>query len=57
MINMELKKLKEQVVWDNVGNTDSRFKAALRIDSLLNNQMSEVRRNTRKIFSKPGLKK
>jgi hypothetical protein len=28
---------KEQVVWDNVGNTNSRFKAALRIDSLLNN--------------------
>jgi hypothetical protein len=28
---------KEQVVWDNGGNTDSRFKAALRIDSLLNN--------------------
>jgi hypothetical protein len=32
---MDLKKLKEQVVWDNGGNTDSRFKAALRIDSLL----------------------
>lgn len=28
---------KEQPVWDNGGNTDSRFKAALRIDSLLNN--------------------
>jgi hypothetical protein len=28
---------KEQVVWDNGGNTDSRFKAALRIDGLLNN--------------------
>jgi hypothetical protein len=28
---------KEQAVWDNGGNTDSRFKAALRIDGLLNN--------------------
>jgi hypothetical protein len=28
---------KEQIVWDNGGNTDSRFKAALRIDGLLNN--------------------
>jgi hypothetical protein len=28
---------KEQVVWGNEGNTDSRFKAALRIDNLLNN--------------------
>jgi hypothetical protein len=28
---------KEQAVWNNGGNTDSRFKAALRIDGLLNN--------------------
>jgi hypothetical protein len=28
---------KEQAVWNKGGNTDSRFKAALRIDSLLNN--------------------
>jgi hypothetical protein len=28
---------KEQPVWDNGGNTDSRFKTALRIDGLLNN--------------------
>ena len=28
---------KEQAVWNNAGNTDSRFKAALRIDGLLNN--------------------
>ena len=28
---------KEQTVWDNGGNTDGRFKAALRIDGLLNN--------------------
>ena len=28
---------KEQTVWNNGGNTDSRFKAALRIDGLLNN--------------------
>jgi hypothetical protein len=28
---------KEQVVWNNGGNTDSRFKTALRIDGLLNN--------------------
>jgi hypothetical protein len=28
---------KERPVWDNGGNTDNRFKAALRIDGLLNN--------------------
>lgn len=28
---------KEQAVWNNGGNTDSRFKAALRIDNILNN--------------------
>ena len=27
---------KEQIVWNNIGNTDNRFKAALRIDDLLN---------------------
>jgi hypothetical protein len=27
---------KEQAIWDNGGNTDSRFKASLRIDGLLN---------------------
>jgi hypothetical protein len=31
----------EQAVWNNGGNTDSRFKAALRIDNMLNSQSAD----------------